>query len=198
MKNTYIFLVIFCAFSLKISAQSDCSKAYAYMVYALSYSESALESNDIEHVKHFSERSKMAFGKAQSSLSSCPCDSVEDMVNDAITYLSKVKNARTIKESYYYSNKGQKLADATISQLDNCTESVKGFLPDVSVEIDSAIDELASIEAVQNDLLQQQEALKQKQAELKQRLVEKKEQELVMKRKELISKFEITLNTNVD
>lgn len=180
-----------------MKAQSDCSKAYAHMKYALSYSESALETNNIEHTKHFAERSKAAFIQAQSSLNNCPCDSVEDMVNDAISYLSKVNSTKALKEAFYYTNKGQKLANATIAQLDNCTESVKGFAPDISIEVDNTIEELASIEAVQNDLLEQQESLKLKQTELKQRLANKKQQELTIKKEELINKLEVTVNANV-
>ncbi|WP_282043444.1 hypothetical protein [Winogradskyella flava] len=198
MKNTYIFLLFCCAAYLKTFAQSDCSTAYAHIVYALSHSESALEANNITHAKHFAERAKEAFIKVQTSLNDCDCDEVDDTVYDAIQYLSKAKKSTTLEDAYYYANKGKKLADATIAQLDICTLGIDApIMESTDVESSEATNELASIEAAQNQLLQQQQELERKQAELQQKLTEKKQEELRLQKEELIAKLESTLTQNV-
>ncbi|WP_178989020.1 hypothetical protein [Winogradskyella schleiferi] len=199
MKKTYIFLSLCCATYLNANAQSDCSTAYAHIVYALSHSESALEANNVTHAKHFAKRAKEAFIKVQKSISDCECDTVDDTVYDAINYLSKAKNSTTLEDAYYYAHKGKKLANATIAQLDDCTIAAETPIVEAIVmETLDATDEQASLDASQNQLLQRQQELERQQAELQVKIAEKQNEELLLQKEHLIAKLESLVTQNVD
>jgi len=193
MSKNYLFLLFFCASFLNLFAQSDCSGAQAYIVYALSNSKSALDANNITHAKHYAEKAKESFENVQASLKNCHCDEVDDLVYNAIDYLSKAKPAVKIEDAYYFAKKGRELAEATIQKLDACTvtQDVVATAP-----LNEA-DGLASIVLQQEQLKQQQKALEQKQAELNQKIIQKKEQELSLKKETLISKMELTVANNI-
>lgn len=195
MTRNYLLLLFFCALFLKISAQSDCSSAQAYIVYALSHSESALEANNTTHAKHFAKKAKEAFESVQGSLKNCQCDDVDDFVYEAINYLDKAKTAEKIEDAYFYANKGKKLAEATIENLDLCT-AVNESIIETAPETDTNT-ELSSIAYEQEQLKQQQIALEQKQAELQQKIAQKKEQETALKKEELIIKMELTVENTI-
>jgi len=200
MKKAYIFLLIFCISFFSTNAQSDCSTAYAHIVYALSHSESALDANNVTHAKHFAVRAKEAFQRVQASLKDCQCEEVDDLVYDAIDYLAKAKTTEKLEDAYYFANKGKKLAEASIEKLDYCTvgsEDLVEVAPVSTEEPDNAMGELLSIAQQQEQLEQQQRALEGKQAELRQQLAQKKAQELDLKKEELILKLETTLATNI-
>jgi hypothetical protein len=202
MRNTYIFLLTLCAPFLTLSAQSNCSEANSYIVYALSHSESALNANNVTHAKHFAERSREAFLLVQKSLKNCQCDEVDDLVYDAIDYLAKAEKAEKLDDAYYYAHKGKQFAEATIEKLNICTvttdEEVIIANADVITVTDNTADDLMSIEAQQDQLEQQQRELKLKQLELQQQLAEKKSQELNLKKEALIEKLELTVSTNIE
>ncbi len=195
MTKNYLFLLFFGASFLNLSAQSDCSSAQAYIVYALSHSESALEANNVTHAKHFANKAKEAFESVQASLKDCKCDQVDDFVYEAINYLAKAKTAEKIEDAYFYANKGKKLAEATIENLDLCTVITEDAI--AAVPLDDTDDELSSIAYQQEQLKQQQLALEQKQAELKQKLAQKKDQEMSLQKEALILKMEATVENTI-
>lgn len=179
-----------CASFLNLFAQSDCSGAQAYIVYALSNSKAALDANNITHAKHYAEKAKESFENVQASLKDCQCDEVDDLVYNAINFLSRAKPSDKIEDAYYFSKKGREIAEAVIEKLDACT--VNSNAPPLN-----ATDELSSLAYEQEQLKKQQQALEQKQAELKQKLIDKKEQELTLKKETLISKMELTVANNI-
>lgn len=195
MTKNILFLLFFCTSSLNFFAQTDCSGAQAYIVYALSNTKSALEANNITHAKHFAEKAKESFENVQASLESCQCEDINDLVYNAINYLSKAKPAKKIEDAYYYANKGNQLAKAIIEKLDTCTAVTKDAISTVQI---NKTDEISSISYEQEQLKQQQLVLEQKQAKLKQKLKLKKEQELTLKKEELISKMEFTIQNNIN
>jgi hypothetical protein len=195
MTRNYLFLLFFCASFLNSTAQSNCSSAQAYIVYALSHSESALDANNVTHAKHFANKAKEAFKKVQTSLKDCKCDQVDDFVYEAINYLAKAKTAEKIEDAYFYANKGKKLAEATIENLDLCT-AVNEDVIETTPEPDTNT-QLSSIEYEQEQLKQQQRALELKQAELQQKIAQKKEQETSLKKEELILKMEATVDNTI-
>lgn len=204
MRNTYIFLLTLCVPFLNLTAQSNCSEASSYIVYALSHSESALSANNVTHAKHFAERSREAFLSVQKSLNNCQCDDVDNLVYDAIDYLAKAKKADKLDDAYYYANKGKEFAEATIEKLNICTDTTN---EDVALANPEALEvtedttdtnDSISIEEQQNLLEQQQRELERKQLELQEQLAEKKSQELHLKKEALIKKLELTVSTNIE
>ncbi|EGV43996.1 hypothetical protein BZARG_1401 [Bizionia argentinensis JUB59] len=195
MLKNYLFLLIFSFSFLNSFSQSDCSGAQAYIVYALSNSNSALEANNLTHAKYYAAKAKESFENVQESLKDCQCDQVDDFVYDAIAYLSKAESAEKKEKAYYYAQKGKELAQATIEKLDRCTMTGSGS--DVSSNTTYEADELSSIAKQQEQLKQQQLALQQKQAELKQQLIQKEAQELTLKKEVLISKMTSVVKNNI-
>jgi len=196
MTKFYLLLLFFCATFLNLTAQSNCSEAQSYIVYALEHAETALASNNKTDAMYFAKKAKVSFESVQASLKNCDCDAVDDIVYNAIHYLSQAKSSVTREDAYYYANKGKKLAEATIENLDYCTV-VTEYVVEVGPTPTNETDALASIAYEQEQLKQQQLALEQKQAELKQKLAQKKEQETHVKKEELVLKLERTIDNNI-
>lgn len=194
MTKIYILLLFFFTSFLNVTAQTNCSEAQSYIVYALEHSENALVSNNKTDAMYFAKKAKISFESVQASLKNCDCDAVDDIVYNAIHYLSKAKSSVTREDAYYYANKGKKLAEDTIENLDYCTVVTEDVITVVPTD---ETDALASIAYEQEQLKQQQLVLEQKQAQLKQKLAQKKEQETHVKKEELVLKLERTIDNNI-
>src|SRR5690606_17697975 len=141
--------------------QSDCDNANSDLIYAYSHVKSAYESNNKDHLKYYSNRSKETFERAKENLKKCGCDTAYNMAYDAVELLGKVEPTETFEDGRFYVKQVRDIAQKSITELDKCTV---GSNNDVASNTNDALTEL---EMEQKRLQEQQEALKRKSEELK-------------------------------
>ena len=182
-KNFLFFLVIF--IYVKSYGQINCSDAYSDVIYAYSHVKSAYNSNNIDHLKHYSKRSLEAFERAKIKLESCKCQESYNYTYDALELLSHVESADTFEDGRYYVKNARDIAKDVINELELCTELTKE---------DDALTELQS---EQLKLKQQQDDLKRQEEQIKLKLAEREKKELHLKKELFISENEVAIASNI-
>ena len=183
MKKIYLlFLTI--TITVTSYAQSNCSDAHADLIYAYSHVKSAYDSNNITHLKDFSNRSFDAFQRTKVNLETC-CEKAYNYAYDAAELLSKVVNAKTFEDGRFYVKRAREIAKKVIDELEICTK------------LSSEDEALAVLENEQFKLKQQQIELNLKQQQIKDKMAKRGVKELLLKKESLIRKNELALIANV-
>ena len=191
MKNYYLFFLLITAFT--INGQTAFDEANYYLGSAYSHVKDAYDSNNISHLKYYSNRSVESFELSKPTLKSCGCVTALKLADKAIETLVKVEDAETFEDGRFYVKRGRDITKESMIEIDKCSAGVYNTN---SVEIIDT-SELSEIQNEQLKLKQQQEALKLKEQELKSQLAEQKEKELTLKKKQLILSYESAVNANV-
>ncbi len=186
MKKNYLFF-LFISMYMQSYGQTSCDDAYSDVIYAYSHVKSAYNSNNIDHLKHYSKRSFDAFERAKVKLEACNCQKSYNYAYDTSELLSHVENTSTFEDGRYYVKKARDIAQNVINEIELCTELTK---EDKDIT-------LTDLQSEQLKLEQQQAELKRQEEQLKQKLAEREEKEQQLKRELLISKNEIALNSNI-
>ena len=183
MKKTFLF---FLTITLTVSnyAQSNCEDAHADLIYAYSHVKSAYDSNNVTHLKDFSNRSFDAFERTKKNLESC-CETAYNHAYDAAELLSKVENAKSFEDGRFYVKRAREIAKMVIDELEICTK------------LSGEDEALAELEQEQFKLKQQQIELKLKEQQIKDKMAARGVKELQLKKESLIQKNEIALIANV-
>lgn len=186
-------LIILFAFTLNVLyGQSDCDNANSDLIYAYSNIKSAYDSNNVDHLKYYSDRSKGSFERSRERLKNCGCQTAYDLAYDAIALLKKVKPAETFEDGRFYVKQVKEIAQQSITALDKCTIQGDDFIADAGNE------SLSSLQMEQEKLKQQQEALKRKAEEINAKLAEQNELALKLEKEEMIKSFENAVSKNVE
>ncbi|MBU3822430.1 hypothetical protein KO566_10185 [Flavobacteriaceae bacterium XHP0103] len=191
MVKHYTFL----AFTLVInmlSGQSPCDNANSDLIYAYSNIKSAYDSNNVDHLKYYSDRSKGSFERSKEHLKNCGCQTAYDLAYDAIELLKKVEPAETFEDGRFYVKQVKEIAQESITALDKCTIQGDDFIADASNE------NLSSLQMEQEKLKQQQLELKRKAEEINAKLAEQNELALKLEKEEMIKSFESVVSKNVE
>lgn len=165
--------------------QTSCNDAYPDLNYAYSHVKSAYNSNNISHLKFYSNKSVKAFERVKLILNNCNCEEVYNNVYDGYDLLSKVADAESYEDGRFYVSRGRKKAKQSIIELDKCTE------------LSNNDENLEALQDEQLKLKQQQLELKEKEKELKRKLAEQKQKELIIKKEILINSFEAAISSKI-
>lgn len=190
MKNYYLLLVLLMSY---ISfGQTDCEEANSYLVSAYSHVKDAYDSNNISHLKYYSNRSVESFKLSKNTLSSCGCQTALDLADKGIELLAKVKDVETFEDGRFYVKRARDASKESVIEIDKCSAGVYNNNP-ITIEND----ELSNLQNQQLQLQQQQDALRLKEEQIKMKLAEQKEEELALKKKQLILSYKTTISANI-
>ncbi|HMC01877.1 MAG TPA: hypothetical protein VKN14_12650 [Flavobacteriaceae bacterium] len=190
-KRSLFFLLV--TFYLQTYSQTNCSNANSDVVYAYSHVKSAYESNNIDHLKYWSNRSMEAFIRTKSKLETCGCEKSYNYTYDIVELLSNVEGSETYEDGRFYVKRARDLARKAINELELCTELETSSTQNNSIEEES----LSDLKSEQQKLEQQQLKLKLKEEEIKRKLAEQKTKELTFKKEQIIDKNEIAISSNI-
>lgn len=190
MKNYYLLLVLFMSY---ISfGQTACDESNSYLVNAYSHVKDAYDSNNIDHLKYYSNRSVESFKLSKNTLSSCDCQTALDLADEGIELLAKVEYVETFEDGRFYVKRARDISKKSVIEIDKCTA---GFYN--STDVTAENDELSNLQNEQLRLKQRQDALKLKEEQIKMKLAEQKEKELALKKKQLILSYKTVASANI-
>ncbi|MDD7884971.1 hypothetical protein [Flavivirga sp. 57AJ16] len=198
MKNYY--LLLFLMTSLVINGQSNYDDANSYLVNAYSHVKDSYESNNINHLKYYANRSLESFKLAKEPLTKCNCEVVKELTDKCIDLLSKVDDAETFENGRFYVKRARDYSKNTVIEIDKCSvsnPSPSNGTTESFENLDQNSD-LSDLQKEQLKLKQQQEALKLKEQQIKMQLAEQKAKELMIKKKKLILSYENAISSNIN
>lgn len=188
MKNYYLFFVLLT--TLTIKGQTSCEEANSYLVSAYSHVKDAYDSNNISHLKYYSNRSVESFKLSKKTLKTCGCQTALDLADKGIELLTKVEDVETFEDGRFYVKRARDVSKESVIEIDKCSAE------NYNIE-SSETSELTELQNEQLKLKRQQEALSLKEQQIKTKLAEQKEKELILKKKELIISYEAILALNI-
>ena len=206
MKNYYLFFLLI-ASCFTVNAQENCEDASAYLGNAYSHVKDSYESNNIDHLKYYADRSLKSFKLSKENLTNCGCKTTMDLVVKAIDLLAKVETSETFEDGRFFVKRAKEISKESIVEIDKCSMSngydEHNLVADntnsatTNTVVNTTDQELTALQNEELKLKQQQEALRLKQEQLKQKLAEQKEKELKLKKEQLILSYKNTLSTNL-
>lgn len=195
MKNYY--LLFFVIASLSINGQNNCDDANSYFVSAYSHVKDSYDSNNINHLQYYANRSLESFKLAKESLTACDCETALELADKCIDLLAKVDTAETFEAGRFFVKRARDYSKNSVIEIDKCSVSnPSDEIDDVSETIGN--DDLTELQNAQLKLKQQQETLELKQKQIKIKLAEQKEKELMIKKKKLILSYESAISSNIN
>ncbi len=120
MKKIYFFLFALLSVS-HFYAQNFCEDADSYLVYAFSNAKRSFESNNIQHVKHYSEKSLKSLEKAKFNLKKCGDNTSYELAYDGIEILEKVEYQDKYEEAVFFAKKAKGIIENCMDALSNYT-----------------------------------------------------------------------------
>ncbi len=184
MEKSYFIVLLFLVSTLSI-AQSKCEDADSDLLYAYSHVKSAYKSNNISHLKYYSNRSLEAFERSKEKLKACGCNSAYDLAYDGAKLLVHVEKANTYEDGRFYVKRARDIAQKSIVELDKFTI------------LTNEEEELLTLESEKDKLEQLQNELKEKEAEIKAKLALQKEKESNLKKERLINTYKEAIANNI-
>jgi hypothetical protein len=197
MKKIYPFLLIFIIY-LELPAQnSACIEADSNLIYAYSNVKDAYESNNVQHLKYYADKSLKSFEDAKVNLKKCGCQTAFELAYNAEELMTKVESATTFEDGRFFVKRAKEITQNCITELNKCTIPVnKKEEKIVSIE-EKGNDDLKSLQLEKEKLEQQRLALKLKENEIIKKLDAKKSKELQLQKETLIKDHKAVLNLNI-
>ncbi len=189
MKNYY--LLIFLIIPLTISAQGDCDYANSYLVSAYSHVKDSYESNNINHLQYYANRSLESFRLAKKELSDCNCEAALELTDKCIDLLAKVDTAEKYEDGRFYVKRARDYSKNSVIEIDKCSAAAPTDDSADLAEDDSSMSELERLK-------QQQEALMKKEAEIKKKLEDQKKKARAIEKKQLVLSYKNAIRSNVN
>jgi len=173
-----ITLLIVSLFTLSTTYANDvaCEFAYQDAGYGLQHIETAMEANNIDHLRQYAQRSKIAVEKVLASTERCGCIDANYASYDAIENLSKALKKTEFDQIRFFVNRAKINTKKILVSLDVCSTN------DPADDLKAQEGNLLAKE--QQLLLQQQELLAQQQQLQEQIAAQKKMQEDIKLEKE--------------
>lgn len=197
MKKTIFFLLNFLVFNLAI-AQDYCTEADSNLIYAYSNVKDSYESNNIDHLKYYADRSLKSFIKAQENLKNCGCESAYNLAIDAADLLAKVETQETFEDGRFFVKRAKEIAQNSITALNQFTANNYVEQTTSVANTSDATNAIDDLQAEQARLEQQQLALKQKEAEIAKQLAAQKAKAVTLEKEALINKYNKALILNIE
>jgi hypothetical protein len=196
MKKISLFFLVFIVIT-KIQAQnSPCVDADSNLIYAYSNVKDSYESNNIQHLKYYADKSLISFEAAKVNLKKCGCDSASELAYNAKELMKKVEGASTFEDGRFFVKRAKEITQNAITELNKCTIPNNKTEKVANVE-DKSHNDLKALQQEKEKLEQQQLALKLKQEEILKKLDDQKNKELVLQKEALIKECKSALNTNI-
>ena len=185
--KTYFYFLFFLMASSSIYSQTECEEANSDLIYAYSHVKSAYDSNNITHLKYYSNRSLEAFERSKEKLTKCGCETAYNLAYDGVELLEKVENAKTFEDGRFYVKRARDIGKASVIALDKCTISNN----------ENEDTELIALHKEQRQLKQQQDILKAKEEQIKIKLAKQEEKELALKKERLITTYKSAISSKI-
>ncbi len=175
MYTITIFISLFLWFTPDNS--SDCNLAYQDATYGFQHAETAMEANNIEHLKEFAKRSKIAIEKVLISTEKCGCIDANNASYEALENLNKALQKEKFETTRLFVNRAKSNAHSIIVALDICSEENPEFI----------------LLANEDNLIEQEQLLLEQQKRLMER--QKKLEEQIKLQKKLTEEFRLQKET---
>ena len=121
MKNYY--LLFFLITSLTISGQTSYDNANSYLVSAYSHVKDSYDSNNINHLQYYANRSVESFKLAKEALNNCDCKAALELTDKSIELLVKVDTAETYEDGRFYVKRARDFSKNSVIEIDKCSVS---------------------------------------------------------------------------
>jgi hypothetical protein len=190
MKNYYTLLVLL--FSFISNSQTNCDEANSYLVNAYSHVKDAYDSNNISHLKYYSNRSIESFKLSKKTLKTCNCEVALNLANKGIELLEKVEGVSTFEDGRFYVKRARDISKESVIEVDKCS------IIDYSSEDVIKSDEYTELQKEKLNIKQQQEALKLEEEKIRLKLAQQNEKKLLINKKQLIISYENAISSNVN
>lgn len=168
-------ITLFTVFALLLSPvfATECEVAYQDATYGFQHAETAMEANNIEHLKEYALRSKTAIEKVLRSTEKCGCVAANNSSYDALENLNKALDKDTFEGVRLFVNRAKSNAKAVIIALDQCSANDLSF---------AMKENEGNLIAQEKQLLEQQKKLLEQQQKLE---IQIKEQKLLQEQLKL-------------
>lgn len=197
MKKIYPFLLIFIIY-LELPAQnSPCANADSNLIYAYSNVKDAYESNNVQHLKYYIDKSLKSFEEAKVNLKKCGCDTAFELAFNAKELMAKVEATSTFEDGRFFVKRAKEITQNCITEINKCTLPIHNKEEKVTSVQDKVGDELKSLQLEKDKLEQQRLALKLKEEEIIKKLDAQKSKELHLQKEALIKDHKAFLNLNI-
>lgn len=181
MEKSYLIVMLF-FISAVTFGQSKCGDADSDLLYAYSHVKSAYKSNNITHLKYYSNRSYEAFQRSKDKLKECGCAKAYDLAYDGAELLGHVENAKTFEDGRFYVKRARELAQQSIVELDKYT-----VMTAEESDLHALRSEKEQLERLQQELAAKEEEVKAKLAAQKEKETELQKEKLIIAYKEAIA-----------
>jgi len=100
---------------------SNCSEVSSDVSYAYSHLKKAYNSNNVDHLKHYAERSISALLRSVEILNDCGCESALANAKKGLYLLNRIATTETFEDGRFYVKRARPIAKEVIIALDYCT-----------------------------------------------------------------------------
>ncbi|WP_445737805.1 hypothetical protein [Mariniflexile sp.] len=197
MKKIYLFFLVSIVFSESQGQNSACTDADSYLIYAYSNVKDAYESNNIQHLKYYADKSLKSFRDAKTNLKKCGCDTAFELAFNAMELIEKVEKAATYEDGRYFVKKAKEITQNSITELNKCTVPTNSAPKKMATTTGKASDDLIALQQEKEKLEQQRLALKLKEEDLMKKMDAKKTKDLQLQKETLIADHKAILNLNI-
>ncbi|AXP81874.1 hypothetical protein CJ739_2808 [Mariniflexile rhizosphaerae] len=195
MKKIYLFFLIFIVYSEFQGQNPACTDADSNLIYAYSNVKDSYESNNIQHLKYYADKSLKSFGDAKINLKECGCDAAFELAYNAMELIEKVEKAPTYEDGRYFVKKAKEITQNSITELNKCT--IPKNTESVATATERVGNDLDALQQEKEKLEQQRLALKLKEEEILKKLDAQKSKELQLQKEMLIKEHKAALNLNI-
>lgn len=197
MKKNYLFFLIFIVYSEFQAQNSPCIDADSNLIYAYSNVKDSYESNNVQHLKYYADKSLKSFESAKINLKKCGCDTASELAFNAKELMTKVEGAATFEDGRFFVKRAKEITQNAITELNKCTIPVKDKTENLASAKDTGNDDLKALQQEKEKLEQQRLALKLKEEEILKKLDSQKSKELQLQKEALIKDHKALLNSNI-
>jgi hypothetical protein len=178
MYTITIFISLFLSFVPNDS--SECHLAYQDATYGFQHAETAMEANNIEHLKQFARRSKIAIEKVLITTEKCGCMEANNASYKTLENLNKALEKEKFETTRFFVNRAKTNAHAIIVALDICSVENPEF---ILLENEDSLIEQEQL------LLEQQKRLMERQKKLEEQMMRQKKlkEELKIQKETMLS-----------
>ena len=191
MYTITIFISFFLSFIPDNS--SECHLAYQDATYGFQHAETAMEANNIEHLKQFAKRSKIAIEKVLITTEKCGCIEAYNASYEALENLNKALQKEKFETTRLFVNRAKMNAHSIIIALDICSVENPEFI--LLENEDNLIEQEQLLLEQQKRLMERQkklEAQMKRQKKLKEELKIQKET-MLLEQKMIKAEAEVSL-----
>jgi hypothetical protein len=170
MKKICLLFLISIVYSESQAQNPACTDADSNLIYAYSNIKSAYESNNIQHLKYYSDKSLKSFEDAKINLKKCGCDTAFELAYNAMELMVKVEAASTFEDGRFYVKRAKEITQKCITELNKCTIPTHTETEKMAIIEEKEGDNLKALQQEKTKLEEQRLALQFKEDDILKRL----------------------------